>query len=54
MSQVLRKIRQSGLQSRVCVTTGVGSLAWLDRVRALGADHILQKPIDLSDLLEKI
>jgi DNA-binding response OmpR family regulator len=52
--EVLRMIRSAGLPARVCVTTGVSSPQWLDRVRALGADHILQKPIDLSDLLEKL
>ena len=53
-SEVLRKIRASGLKARVCITTGMSTGPWLDRVRALGADHILRKPIDMSELLEKL
>jgi two-component system response regulator QseB len=53
-ADVLRKIREEGFKTRVCVTTGVSTPGWLSRVSALGADCILQKPIDLSELLEKL
>jgi DNA-binding response OmpR family regulator len=53
-AEVLRRIRDLGLNTRVCVTTGVSNPAWLNQVKMLGADHILQKPIDVADLLEKL
>ncbi len=53
-AEVLRGVRVAGLNARVCVTTGVSSPAWLNRVTALGADCILRKPIDLSELLQKL
>jgi DNA-binding response OmpR family regulator len=53
-ADVLRKIRAAGYKARVCITTGVSSPMWLDRVQALAPDCILQKPIDLAQLLEKL
>jgi DNA-binding response OmpR family regulator len=53
-ADVLRKIRSMGSQTRVCITTGVSSPVWLQRVQALSPDCILQKPIDLAQLLEKL
>jgi len=53
-ADVLLAIRGAGLKARVCVTTGVSTPAWLNRVRSLGAHCILQKPIELSALLDKL
>jgi DNA-binding response OmpR family regulator len=53
-AEVLRKIRSMGAKTRVCITTGVSSPVWLQRVQALSPDCILQKPIDLAQLLEKL
>jgi len=53
-ADVLRKLRSVGSQARVCITTGVSSPVWLQRVQALAPDCILQKPIDLAQLLEKL
>jgi DNA-binding response OmpR family regulator len=53
-AEVLSKVRADGLKARVYVTTGVNNPAWLERVHTLGADCILKKPIDMSDLLEKL
>jgi two-component system OmpR family response regulator len=53
-AEVLQRIRAAGLKARVCVTTGVSSPGWLMRVQALGVECILQKPIDLAELLEKL
>ncbi len=51
-ADVLQWIRNKGLRARVCVTTGVSSPAWLMRVTAMGANAVLQKPIDIGDLLD--
>jgi DNA-binding response OmpR family regulator len=51
---VLRKIRAAGYKTHVCITTGVSSPLWLERIQALAPDCILQKPIDLAQLLEKL
>jgi two-component system, OmpR family, response regulator len=53
-AEVLSKVRADGLKARVYVTTGVSNPEWLERVRTLGAECVLKKPIDMADLLEKL
>ena len=49
-SEVLGRIRQDGLESRVCVITGCLGPK-LDQLRAMGVDHILLKPLNVERLL---
>jgi DNA-binding response OmpR family regulator len=51
---VLETIRARRLSIRVAVTTGVCDDAWLQRVRDLGAEAVLCKPIDLTGLLQHL
>ncbi len=53
-TEVLRRVRTANLGVRVCVTTGVSSPVWLQRVQELKPDCVLRKPIDLATLLEKL
>jgi DNA-binding response OmpR family regulator len=48
---LLQHVRAAGLRVRVVVTTAVHDVARLAAVRALGPDLLMQKPIDLADLL---
>ncbi len=51
---VLKKIREAGLASRVVVTTAVSEPDRLRAVHALKPEIVLQKPIDLSVLLNSL
>ena len=48
---VLRRVRAERLASRVCVISGCGSPT-LEAARALKAEHVLIKPIDVKRLIE--
>ncbi len=50
--EVLQRVRSLAMDVKVCVTTGVSSPVWLQRVNALTPDCVLRKPIDLMQLLE--
>src|SRR5690349_9603693 len=45
--EILRRVRQRGLGTRVVVTTAVGDPARLADLEALGADASFMKPLDL-------
>ena len=47
---VVRRVRDSGLPTRVVVTTATGDEARLERVRRLKPDGVLRKPIDLDEV----
>lgn len=49
---ILNHIRRNSRDIRVLVTTAVSDPARLFEVRQLRPDLVLQKPIDLSDLLQ--
>jgi CheY-like chemotaxis protein len=48
--EVLRRVRQAGLKTRVVVTTGVDDEERLAAVRALRPDALLLKPVGVSDV----
>jgi DNA-binding NarL/FixJ family response regulator len=47
---ILRKVRQDHLQTRVVVNTGMNDAARLGAVSDLGPDAVLQKPLDSAGL----
>jgi CheY-like chemotaxis protein len=47
---VLRRVRSDGLRTRVVVSTAVWDEGRLGVLRALGADHVLAKPLDCDDI----
>ena len=47
---VLRALAAEGIPSRVCVITGAAP-ALIDTARALGPEHVLRKPLDVTRLL---
>jgi CheY-like chemotaxis protein len=49
-SAVLKKVHADRLTTRVCVVTGC-ALSKLEEVRRLGPDHVLIKPLDVSQLM---
>ena len=49
-SQVLARVAEERLPSKVCVITGCGPEK-LERVRALGPHAVFKKPVDVSQLL---
>jgi CheY-like chemotaxis protein len=49
---VLAAIRDSGLATRVVVATGTGDHDHFERVRRLGPERLLRKPVFLDELLE--
>ncbi len=52
--EVLLKMRQASPLVRAIMITAYGSVKTAVRVMQLGADDFFEKPVDLSDLLEKI
>lgn len=52
--KVLEAVRESGLRSRVVVITGVGDQDHLARVHLLNPSAMLKKPVDFSQILEKL
>ena len=48
---ILRKIRAERLPIRVAVTTGEGNLERLRRVRELGPEVLIRKPIQMAELV---
>lgn len=48
---LLRRVRSEGIASRVCVISGCGPET-LNGARALEAEHILTKPLDVSRLID--
>lgn len=48
---ILRQARSAHLHSRITVMTGVDDPTRLNRVRDLGAENVLQKPVDIATLL---
>jgi CheY-like chemotaxis protein len=48
--EVLRKVRQAGLRTRVAVCTGAQDPASLNRVRSMNPNGLLRKPVDLAEL----
>ena len=52
--RVLETVRARRLSSRVTIITGVGDTARLDEVRALAPDLMLQKPVDFSQILQRL
>jgi DNA-binding response OmpR family regulator len=53
-ARVLEAVRQSRLASRVVVITGVGDPDHLARVRGLKPEALLRKPVDFTEILEKL
>ena len=53
-ARVLEAVRQSALDARVLVITGVGDADRLDRVRRLEPEAMLRKPVDFTQILEKL
>ena len=51
---ILRAIRSSGEPSRVVVITAVNDPDRLERVRELGPEALLHKPLDVARLLHQI
>ena len=51
---ILKKIRELKMDSRVLVTTAVSDPAWLNAVRSLQPEMVIQKPIDLHRLLHSM
>ncbi|HEX4794156.1 MAG TPA: response regulator [Humisphaera sp.] len=51
---ILSAVRAQNLATRVVVITGVGDPARIERVRQLGPQSILFKPIQMSELLNTI
>jgi DNA-binding response OmpR family regulator len=49
-TDVLRRVREGSIPSRVCVVTGCGA-AKLAEVRALGPEHVFVKPLNVDGLL---
>ena len=49
-SQVLRKARDDGGASKVCVITGCGPEK-LEEVRAMGPELVLKKPVEVERLV---
>lgn len=47
---VLQFIRNKGLKTPVCVTTGCGDLIRLEKLKLLFPDYLMQKPIDITQL----
>jgi hypothetical protein len=52
--RVLEAVREKGLPSRVVVITGVGDADHLARVHLLKPSAMLKKPVDFSQILEKL
>lgn len=52
--QVLEAIRARQMTVSVTVLTGVGDPERLSRARRLKPDHLLQKPVDFLQILEKL
>lgn len=50
-SAVLERVRAANMDVRVTVTTASADPDRLKRVRALGPDSLLRKPLDLAELL---
>ena len=48
--EVLKKIREGGLKTRVAVCTGAQDPASLTRVRSMNPNGLLRKPVDLAEL----
>jgi DNA-binding NtrC family response regulator len=48
--EVLMKVREGGLKTRVAVCTGSQDTARLTRLRSMNPTKILQKPVDLAEL----
>ena len=53
-ARVLEAIRDRRLDCRVLIITGVGDAERLERVRALGPDALLKKPLEFMQILEKL
>lgn len=49
-SQILERIKDERLPTDVCVVTGCSGPI-LERVRAMGAEHIFVKPVDVEELI---
>lgn len=52
--EVLKKIRENGVKSKVIFISAAGSHALIDEAMAAGADSYLLKPITAEKLEEKI
>src|SRR3954452_16039164 len=48
--EILRKVREDGLPTRVVVNTGIGDPARLGEVAGLHPDSLLRKPLDSQGL----
>jgi DNA-binding response OmpR family regulator len=53
-ARVLEAVRQARLACRVVVITGVGDPDHLARVRGLNPEALLNKPVDFTQILEKL
>jgi two-component system OmpR family response regulator len=51
---ILEHVRQAGLESRVLVITGVGDPEQIARVVHLRPEAVLRKPVEFSQILEKL
>ncbi len=51
---MLRTIKTQGLPMRVAVTTGTSDQTRLEDVRRLGAEAVMQKPIDVRKLIQQM
>jgi DNA-binding response OmpR family regulator len=46
--EVLRKVRDEEIPSRILVCSGTNDVEWLERVRVMGPDAMVQKPINFE------
>jgi len=49
-SEILQKVNRDQLRSQICVITGCAA-ATVDRVRGMGAKHVMMKPLNVEQLL---
>jgi DNA-binding response OmpR family regulator len=49
--EVLRRIRESDMNTRVCIITGCDRET-LEGARRSGADHVLSKPLNINAIIE--
>jgi two-component system chemotaxis response regulator CheY len=48
--KLIKRMREDGHQTRICVVTTESSQATEDQARALGADYFLRKPVSRRDV----
>lgn len=52
--ETLQRIKSKNIETEIIILTGQGSIRAGIQAMKMGADDFLQKPVDITDLLEKI